>query len=167
MGTGRDRHADEHSTGRRRLTVPEAAQALGVTVDAVRGRIKRETIGYEREGDRVFVVLEADESRTGRGQSDDHNTDQGVLVELLRDQVEYLRGQLEAERRANDENRRLLAAALERIPALEAPPDASESPVTPDEDVGRGTGSAQPQPASSQRRDERPFWQRIFGGNRA
>ena len=46
----------------------------------------------------------------------------GALVESLQDQVSYLREQLAAERRANDENRRLLLAALERIPSqLEAP----------------------------------------------
>ena len=43
------------------------------------------------------------------------------LVEVLREQVEDLRARLDREQEANRENRRLLAAALERIPELEAP----------------------------------------------
>jgi len=54
-GTGRDTS--------QRLTVCEAAAALGITVDAVRSRIKRGTIAYEREGGRVYVLLGTDESR--------------------------------------------------------------------------------------------------------
>ena len=50
------------------------------------------------------------------------------LVESLQDQVKYLREQLDAEREATRENRRLLAAALERIPELEAPPDTPPEP---------------------------------------
>lgn len=34
--------------------------------------------------------------------------------------MEYLRAQHDAERRANDENRRLLAGIIERVPVLEA-----------------------------------------------
>ena len=38
----------------------EAADALGITVDAVRSRIKRGTIEHERVGGRVYVLLVAD-----------------------------------------------------------------------------------------------------------
>ena len=37
----------------------EAANALGVTVDAVRSRVKRGTIAHERAGGRVYVLLDA------------------------------------------------------------------------------------------------------------
>jgi hypothetical protein len=47
---------------RRRLTVQDAADALGVTVDAVRSRVKRGTIAHERESGRVYVLLGGDES---------------------------------------------------------------------------------------------------------
>jgi hypothetical protein len=49
------------------------------------------------------------------------------------------RGQLEAERQAHAEARRLLAAALERIPAIKAPTDsAPEAPGAPE--TARGVG---------------------------
>jgi excisionase family DNA binding protein len=45
---------------RRRLTVPQAAEALGVTVDAVRGRIRRGKLEAERDGTgTVYVWVEA------------------------------------------------------------------------------------------------------------
>ena len=53
---------------RRRLTVQESADALGVTVDAVRRRVKRGTIDHEREGGRVYVLLGADEYSPGHAQ---------------------------------------------------------------------------------------------------
>jgi hypothetical protein len=54
--------------------------------------------------------------------------DQAMVVQILRDQVAHLRRELAEEREANRENRRLLAAALERIPALEEPSEPRESP---------------------------------------
>src|SRR5215212_2266159 len=119
---------------RRRVTVQEAADALGISVDAVRQRIRRkhlERAEPEDPGDnRVYVWLDMNQTEAKHGPSEAPQ-----LVESLLDQVHYLREQLAAERRANDENRRLLAAALERIPAIEAPappesPEPREEPET-------------------------------------
>src|SRR3712207_5790786 len=49
------------------------------------------------------------------------------LVEVLREQVEAMRARIDREQEANRENRRLLAAALECIPELEAPREPSEA----------------------------------------
>ena len=110
MGEGR---TEPHS---RRLTASQAAEQLGVSTEAIRGRIRRGTIGHERVGGRVYVLLPAE-------QPTEHTTDQSELVDELRRQNEYLR----------EENRRkdhLLAAALERIPPQLEPP--SESPGAPE-----------------------------------
>jgi hypothetical protein len=54
-----------------------------------------------------------------------------ALTSELRDRLRYVEGQLEAERQAHAEARRLLMAALERIPPqIEAPQEARESPET-------------------------------------
>jgi hypothetical protein len=58
--------------------VAEAADALGVTVDAIRSRVKRGTIAHERKGGRVYVLLGDDESRPGHDQHTDQVTDQGA-----------------------------------------------------------------------------------------
>jgi len=69
--------------------------------------------------------------------------------------------QLEAEREVDRENRRLLLAALERIPpALEgAPSEPSEGAAPASEESGGGT--ARP---GEERPSERPWWRRVFGG---
>ncbi len=150
----------------------QAAEALGVTVDAIRARIKRGTIDHTRESGRVYVLLGVDQDNT----SHDQDTDQGgtqhadqppesgaeapdprdELLEELRDRVRYL----EEESRRKDH---LLAAALERIPVLEAPrepPDAPETAAGEPERVEPrlATGGAQ----EAARR--RPWWRRWFGG---
>jgi hypothetical protein len=175
-GTGRDT--------RQRLTVYEAAAALGITVDAVRSRIKRGTIAYEREGGRVYVLLGTDESRPPRAQASDQPTDQpggsNVLISELRAHNATLREQLERaneslayERQAHAEARRLLAAALERIPpqieaprgedSSQAPPEPRESPETAD-----SPGPRERIFTSEEERQEpaqpRPWWRRMFGG---
>ena len=118
---------------RLRVTVKEAARLTGLSEEAVRGRIKRNTIAHERtpRGE-VYVVLNADQVQRDTDQSNDRPSDQSELVEELRDQVRYLRGQLDQERDANRENRRIIAGLTQRIPELEAasssePPEASQT----------------------------------------
>jgi predicted nucleic acid-binding Zn-ribbon protein len=115
--------------------VAEAADALGITVDAVRSRLKRGTIDHERKGGRVYVLLGADEARPGHNQDTDQVSDQGARESEDRtaELITTLREQLQAERQAHAEARRLLAAALERIPPqLEAPSVVRESDVSPE-----------------------------------
>jgi hypothetical protein len=128
---------DRSQTSRQRVTVAQAAEILGVTVEAVRGRIKRGTLEHERHSGTVYVLLPADQMPTGRQPGDDQATDRprsdgNALISEMRDRIESLEHQLEQERQANSEHRRLLAAALERIPPqLEAPQETRESPESP------------------------------------
>src|SRR5215204_302445 len=96
------------------LTVGQAADQLGISVEAVRQRLKRGTLSHTKHEGRVYVHLDAD-------QPTDRTNDRDTLVESLQEQVEQLRLQLERADERDRENRRLLAAALERIPALEPP----------------------------------------------
>jgi hypothetical protein len=148
---------DGNTTDKYRVPVIEAAGALGITPDAVRARLRRGTLPKEEGPDgETLVVLDADTMR----QVDDTTTDTTALVESLREQVSYLK---ETVAKRDEEIRRrdhLLAAALERIPAIEAPPDtpsdSRESPVTDDE--GRVDSEAPPE-------QEKPvsWWRRMFG----
>lgn len=142
---------------RRRLTINQAADQLGVTVDAVRGRIKRGTIAHVKEGGRVYVLLAADESRPGRDQDDDQPEDRtDTLIAELQDRVRSLED-------ANRENRRIIAALTSRIPQLEAPREEPETPQTVEEEPG-GT-SPRPDAAGPQTgAQRRPWWRRVFGG---
>jgi hypothetical protein len=137
---------------------------LGVTVDAVRSRIKRGTIDHVRVGGRVYVLLGDDESRPGRDQYTDQGVDQGTTApeDRTAELIATLREQLQAERQAHAEARRLLMAALERIPPqLEAPQEARESPQTADEEAERA--ESRPTTVESQEGVQRPWWRRVFG----
>lgn len=159
------------SRDRQRLTVPEAATVLGVTVDAVRGRIRRGTLPSEHdEHGKVYVwvdALEADRPRPSEtderpsGASQGPSADREELVESLLEQVAYMREQLAAEREANRENRRLLAAALERIPAIEPP----ETPQSPEDAVESPEGTETParRESAQEATEGRSWWRRWFG----
>ena len=172
-----ERQAARTTPPGRRLTVSEAADALGISAEAVRGRIKRGTIAHERDGYRVFVNLDADQAPTGHDQGGDQSTDQArpvELVEVLRDQLSYIREQLEQEREARRRADTIIAQLAQSneeqartIRAIEAPgspQDAQhegqetpgpgpEEPATPDSEA-TGEGNV----------ERRGWWHRFFGG---
>ncbi len=153
---------------RRRLAVTQAADVLGVTVDAIRSRVKRGTIAHVREGGRVYVLLDADQGRPGHDQPTDQGGDQdappGEDRQLRYELIATLREQLSEERQAHAEARRIIAGLVERIPpAIEAP---RESPQT----VEEPSEGAEPRPYAGgpqegvQPRPRTPWWRRVLGG---
>jgi excisionase family DNA binding protein len=141
-----------------KLTVSEAAEALGITRDAVYKRIERDKIRHERDADgQLYVYVE----KSGTSQRQNVQSESGAVTSALEARIESLERQLEEardrERLAEErdrENRRLLAAALERIPPqLEAPSEARESSVPKSE----GDSPTPEEPP-------RPWWRRMFGG---
>jgi hypothetical protein len=150
---GEDRTPPKHRT-----TVAEAAEILGISAEAVRGRIRRGTLPVERESGTVYVLLDhpsedrttTDQPRTTGDQPDDR-TD--LLIAELQDRVRSLE-------EANRENRRIIAALTSRIPAIEAPQEATETPETVEGEPER----AEPRPATggAQEGARRPWWRRVF-----
>jgi hypothetical protein len=149
----------EDRTGRdldRALTVADAASALGITQDAVRKRIRRRTIQSEKdESGRIYVYVPASETvhKTGLDTSQP-SSDSAALISAKDETIAALRDQLEAERQAHAEARRIIAGLVERIPAIEAASEARESPQTVDEPQGSG----QPHPATAGPHE--PTWRR-------
>jgi hypothetical protein len=139
-----------------RLTVKEAADALGISSEAVRTRIQRGTLKSIHEHGRVWVVLDPDETRSNT----DRTTDQTELVGELRARVAFLEGHLKIRTEENRRKDHLLAAALERIPSIEAPSEERGSPET--DAAGRPDTSAPTQEQTPA--EARPWWQRVFGG---
>ena len=136
-----------------RVTVQDAAKILGVTEHAIRQRLYRGTLTSEKDEDRRVLVLldqDAHESPDESPARDSHE-----IIEMLNDQVSFLRAQLVSRDQELAEMRRLLAGALERIPELEAPQVRRESPVTPSEP--RSDTQAPPEP------ERRSWWRRLFG----
>jgi hypothetical protein len=137
-----------------RVSVREAAERLGTTVDAIRKRVQRDTIAYEKDSDgRVWIFLDAgrtrqDTDRDMAGHRQDHEP--STLISAKDETISTLREQLQAERQAHAEARRLLAAALERIPAIEAPQEPPEDAET----VEEAPEGAEPHSAAEEARDE-------------
>jgi hypothetical protein len=122
-----DRHDSEASA-----TVAEAALVLGISEGAVRKRVERGKLRAEHDAaGRLIVYLEGGAGATTttdttRDQPRQSRDDRYTIS--LEDQVAYLRGQLDQEREANRENRRIIAGLTQRIPEL---PPANEAPSSP------------------------------------
>jgi hypothetical protein len=149
------------------VTVDEAARNLGLTVDAVRKRVQRRQIAYEKDqAGRVRIILDENETLQDKGPD---ATGQGAgaeLVEELRDRVHYLERALENEREARTEERRrhdtLMAQLMQRIPELEASAEARESPKTDEEEPPRA--EFRPATGEAQEGVQSPWWRRLFRG---
>ncbi len=128
--------ADQTTTVHRRLKVREAAEELGITVEAVRGRIKRGTLGHHKASDgTVYVWLEDVSSDRTRpddpppdGRTSDRTGDQSPLVARLEDEVRFLRRELERKDA-------ILLRLAERVPELPAAP-TDGTPEEPARDYG-------------------------------
>lgn len=147
---------------RERVTVQVAASRLGVTEQAIRKRIKRGTIPADTEDGRVYVYLDAASTGYGHVQDEVTNPASGALISEMQARIESLERSLEAEREANRENRRLLAAALERVPELEGTesPERQNSGARSDSEAP-DRGTAPPERETGTQR--RSLWSRLLG----
>jgi hypothetical protein len=139
-----------------RLTVHDAARRLGISEDAVRMRVKRGTLSADKEGGRLYVLLDIEPT------TEPTPDRTGELIEELRGRIHSLEHQLDQEREANRENRRIIVALTSRIPAIEAPPGERESPETVEEEPERTA----PRPATGGAQEgvqRRSWWRRMFG----
>jgi len=63
---GEDRQDARTTPPGRKLSVSEAAAALGISAEAVRSRVKRGTLQSVKEGASVYVLLEASLGNLGQ-----------------------------------------------------------------------------------------------------
>jgi hypothetical protein len=106
-----------------RLTLRQAAAALGVSESAIRKRVARGTLRSDIGPDgRRYVYLDTVKDEGADAAPYERN----ALISELRAHNDTLREQLEAERRAHAEARRIIAGLVERIPSIAAPQEPSE-----------------------------------------
>src|SRR5918997_2174207 len=148
-----------------RHTVMEAADELGITVDAVRGRIRRGTLASVKLDGVVYVLLDTtnrehqnDESATESAGASRQAADESGLVgdesRLVGDQSELvgdLRGQIDWLRREVERKDTIIMQMAQRIPELEAPPEPRESPQMASEGADRGVTHLEPQEPGQRR----------------
>jgi len=178
---GEDRQAADRPPTTQRVCVSEAAAALGISVEAVRGRIKRGTIGHERDDDRVYVLLDADQTATGRDQGDDRTTDRPELVAALQERIEDLRTDRDAWREQARRSDYLLGSSMERTRELEGrlrelePGSSSATPNDPESPTADAGGADVPDrgvpdrgvpvrgEAAQEGTQRRSWWRRLIG----
>jgi len=156
------------TTGRiagRWIDLKEAAETLGVTSEAVRKRVRRGTLASEKHEDGRVLVWVDTRSDGGSDAGYDGRVGRGYdeLLEEVRDRVRYLEKQLDEEREANRENRRIIAGLVQRVPELEAAreeaPKERESTQTPSEEPHSTHAPPEPQEPSQRR----SWWRAFFG----
>jgi hypothetical protein len=148
-----------------RLTVQEAAEALGTSVDAVRMRVRRGSLESEKDHDgRVHVWVNGDSSETKPrldGESDALISAKDETIRVLSEQLESER---EARRRADTIIAQLTqanAALAARVPELEAPKEQPEAPETVEDELERAAPRSDA--PGLQEAAQRPWWRRVFG----
>jgi hypothetical protein len=158
------------------VTVDQAARALGLSVDAIRKRVQRGTIPYEKDpAGRVTILLDSqdahstlqdevrDEVLDAAGHSPGPDTPPDQLLAAKDELVEELRDRVRALEEANRENRRIIAGLIQRVPELAPPRDEPHGPETVAEEP-EGTDASTDQvdrETGVQRRSS--WWRRFFG----
>ena len=149
----------------RRLTVQEAAEVLGTSVDAVRMRVRRGSLESEKDPDgRVHVWVNGDPTETKPRPDDEPSALISAKDETIRVLSEQLESEREARRRADTIIAQLTqanAALAARVPELEVSQEPPEATETVNENL---EGAERPSSmVEAQRREQRPWWRRVFG----
>jgi hypothetical protein len=141
-----------------RHTVKEAAEVLGTTVDAVRGRIRRGTLDSVKLDGVVYVMLDAtnreqqsDQAETGEGDAYQQTADQAGLVTDRSELVGELRSQIDWLRREVERKDTIIMSLTQRIPELEAPSNPREASETTSEGKDGGNVPSQQQEPAQRR----------------
>jgi len=148
-----------------RLTVQEAAEALGTSVDAVRMRVRRGSLDSDKASDgRVYVYLNGDSSETKHQLDGEPN----ALMAAKDETIELLREQLAEEREARRRADIMLTRLMDRLPELEAPQEERQEPQespqrAPEGQDASGTRPGRQEPAGEAGQEARPWWRKIFG----
>jgi excisionase family DNA binding protein len=149
----------------RRLTVQEAAEVLGTSVDAVRMRVRRGTLESEKDPDgRVHVWVNDNSTETRLRLHGESST----LISAKDETIKVLSEQLESEREARRRADTIIAQLTQanatlaaRVPELEA----AESREQTAEGAAEEPERAEPHSNApgAQEAVRRSWWRRVFG----
>ena len=149
----------------------EAAELLGTSTEAVRKRAARGSLRSEKRNDgRVLVWVDDGRTEGGREAKGEAPADGGALVEVLTEQVGYLKAQLDIRTEELRRKDHIIAGLVERVPELDAPafePTPSQAGEAGAQDDANGAGVHVPQAGDvgAQNGSERvSWWKRVFGG---
>ena len=138
------------------MDVKQAAEMLGISSEGIRQRIRRGTLGSEKDTDgRVYVFLEG-EDLNGTPSEQGSERDKDDVHTRLEAEVEFLRQEL-ATRDAEIHRRDAIFLSLsEGLKALNPPsPEPRESSITATDMPSRGEAPLEG--------SYRSWWRRFFG----
>ena len=150
------------------LTVANAARILGVSKQAVRQRIYRDTIPHRKASDgTVYVHItehnsESNGETNGKSYAENIGSAEDVMrerIDELKDRIGFVERQLEREQAASAELRLIIAQLSRRVPELEAPPEQRESSVIASKESGKGTDRG-----DEEEPQQRSWWRRLLEG---
>ena len=147
-----------------RLSIADAARVLGVSVQAIHGKIKRGTLQHETGDDGLtYVYIEEPTDRD--------DIENGVVKDLYNAYIDALKSENESLKRDQEERReearrkdtiiaqlnQTLQATINRLPELEAQPETTPEPTdsTVSHAKGENRGDIPPEP-------QKGFWRRLF-----
>jgi hypothetical protein len=129
---------EEGHTSSNRVSVYQAAEIMGVTVDAIRKRVSRGTISHERDEDgRVWVVLDTDQDAASKVRdADQPQSASDALISEMRNRIAFLEQEMEAWREESRRKDTIIMNMTEAMKALNPPApegssEARESDVSP------------------------------------
>jgi hypothetical protein len=138
-----------------------AAGRLGITKEAVRKRIHRGTLHADKDAD-ATVRVHGPPCGMASGTASPESRD--VLVAEMRARITGLKEQLDQERTASAEVRRILGALIQRIPELEAPAEPPGGPQNSEAGSEREGGTPRGGERALSLPEPRSWWKRVFGG---
>jgi hypothetical protein len=130
---------EEGHTSSNRVSVYQAAEIMGVTVDAIRKRVSRGTISHERDEDgRVWVVLDTDQDAASKVRdADQPQSASDALISEMRNRIAFLEQEMEAWREESRRKDTIIMNMTEAMKALN-PPAPEGSSETRESDVSPG-----------------------------
>jgi excisionase family DNA binding protein len=165
----------------RRLTVQEAAEVLGTSVDAVRMRVRRGSLTSEKDSDgREYVWVDGNSSETKLrpdGESVALISAKNETIRVLEEQLRLRAEEIQRRDVIISQLTRANSALAARVPELESP-GSREEPTQGATDgaarVGYPAGDTGDSHSYDRPRDTaefpvggsliRPWWRRVFGG---
>ncbi len=110
-----------------RLSVSDAAKVLGISVQAVHGRVNRGTLEHEREDGKIYVFLPDEQIADKQSFNTDVHDLYNTYIASLKSEIESLKQDREVWQEEARRKDHIIAALTERIPELPAPLASEEA----------------------------------------
>jgi len=151
-----------------RLSVAQAARALGLTESGVRKRVARGTLPHERdENGTVWVFVDPLQTVSGTPLDNQADEVRDTILDTLRDQVATLKDQVRYLQAEGERKDAIIMTMAQRIPELEAAKDSTaeprESPETASEEPYRSHAPPVTETPVSDAQHKRSWWRSFFG----